>query len=29
MPGEGARTAVDAMLMMEPPPWATITLPAA
>ena len=29
MPGAGASTAAEAMLMMEPPRWATITLPAA
>ena len=29
MPGEGASTAADAMLMMEPPRCATITFPAA
>ena len=29
MPGRGASTAVEDMLMMEPPPCSTITFPAA
>ena len=29
MPGEGVSTAAEDMLTMEPPPWATITFPAA